>query len=291
MKHQLTITWQHIRRSPYQAATAIMIMTLTIFVGLSFVLLSLGSQKTLLYLEQRPQVIAFFNDSITNEDHVKDLEKQVKDTGKIAAIKFVTKDEALKTYRKIVNNEPLLTELVTASTLPTDLEFSAKNISDVPALYKILSKAQNIEEIRYNPDVISNMIRIVDWVRKFGVALVSFLLITTLLIILTIIGMKISLRREEIEVERLVGASKWYIRFPFLFEGFLYGALGALLSWSTIYLLLYLLTPHLQPYLSGLSILPVPTVLMLELLGGTVLCGGLVGILGSFIAVWRFLRD
>ena len=289
MNHQLSVTWQHIRRSPYQAAAAIMIMTLTIFVGLAFTFISFGSQKLLTYLEQKPQVIAFFNDSIIRSDQVGQLRDKLKSTGKVASVKFVSKDQALKIYQQRNKSDPLLLELVTANTLPASLEVSAQNVSDLPSLYEILKDTKNVEEISYQRDVVNTLIGVLDKVRKFGLGLVVFLVTTSLFTILTIIGMKIALRRDEIEVQRLVGASKWYVRMPFLLEGLFYGAVGALISWSAIYSLIYFSTPYLLPYFSGLSILPISPVVMLQFLGVTIVAGGFVGIFGSFLAVWRYL--
>lgn len=290
MKHLLNVTWQHIRRSPYQALAAVMIMMLTIFVGLAFFLLSLGSQKLLVYLEHKPQVIAFFNDTVTSEDQVREIENTLSAGGKVNAVKFVSKDEALAIYKNRFNNDPLLLELVSANTLPASLEVSAKTVNDLPSLYQILKKTPNIEEISYQQDVVKSLIGVLDRVRKFGVGLVGFLVVTSLLTILTIIGMKIALRREEIEVERLIGASNWYVRAPFLFEGFFYGAVGAIISWGLIYAIIFVSTPYLLPYLAGLSLLPLQPIFMVEVLAGTVIVGGLVGVVGSFLAVWRYLK-
>lgn len=290
MKHLFEITLQHIRRSPYQAMAAVMVMVLTMFIGLSFFMLSAGSQVLLTYLERKPQVIAFFNDTVTEKGQVDELVSELKSTGKAGTIKFVSKDEALSIYKDKNKKDPLLLELVTANTLPASLEVAAKNVSDLPALYGILKKAPNIEEISYQQDVVNSLIVVLDRVRKFGAGLVGFLVLTSMLTILTIIGMKIALRREEIEVERLVGASKWYIRSPFLMEGLFYGLFGALFSWAVIYAIIYFSTPYLLPYISGLSLLPVKPIFMLEVLGGALVTGGLVGVVGSFFAVWRYLK-
>lgn len=291
MKHQLTITWQHIRRSPYQAAAAIMIMTLTTFVGLFFFFLSIASQKTLTYLEQKPQVIAFFNDTVTSQDQVADIIVQLQDTNKAATINFVSKDQALKIYQERNKSDPLLLELVSASTLPSSLEVSAKNVVDLPALYDILKKAPNVEDFSYQKDVVNSLIGVSDNIRKGGVGFLAFLILTSLFTILTIVGMKIALRKDEVEIERLVGASSWYVRTPFLMEGFFYGLVGAVVSWAFAYLLIYLATPVLTPYFSGLSLLPAPPLFMLAVLGGAIVSAGFVGVVGSFLAVWRYLKN
>lgn len=291
MNHQLYTTWQHIRRSPYQALAAVMIMTLTIFVGVSFLLLSLGSQKLLTYLEQKPQVIVFFNDTITKKDQVQDIIDNLEATGKTASVKFVSKEQALEIYKERSKNDPLLLELVTANTLPASIEVSAKNVADLPSLYEMLKVAPNMEDISYQKDVVDSLIGVLDKIRQIGVAVIIFLVATALFIIITIIGMKIALRKDEIEVERLVGASSWYIRLPFLFEGLFYGLVGAAVSWMVIYTTILITTPLLSPYLSGLSLLPVSPLFMLLVLGLALVFGSTVGMFGSFLAVWRYLRE
>lgn len=290
MKHQLAVTWQHIRRSPYQAAAAVMIMTLTTFVGLVFFLLSVGSQRLLVYLEQKPQVIAFFNDTVTETSQVGETIVKLESTGKAASIKFVSKEQALEIYKERNKNDPMLLALVSANTLPASLEVSAKTVADLPALYEILKQTPNVEEFSYQKDVVNTLINVLDKIRKGGLGLLTFLVLTSLFTILTIIGMKIALRKDEIEVERLVGASGNFIRLPFLLEGLFYGVFGAVVSWAVLAGSLYLATPYLRPYFSGLNLLPVPPIFMLEVLGGAVLAGGLVGVIGSFLAVWRYLR-
>ncbi|MBI3559232.1 ABC transporter permease [Candidatus Gottesmanbacteria bacterium] len=291
MKHQLVVTWQHMRRSPYQAAAAVMIMVLTTSVGLVFFLLSLGSQKLLTYLEQKPQVIAFFNDTVTREDQIKETANKLHETNKAVSIEFVSKEQALQIYKERNKSDPLLLELVSANTLPASLEVSAKNVADLPVLYEILKQAPNVEDISYQKDVVNTLIGVLDKIRKGGLGLVIFLVLTSLFTILTIIGLKIALRKDEIEVEKLVGASGNYIRLPFLLEGFLYGVFGAVISWTILFGGIYLATPYILPYISGLNLLPLSFVFALEVFGGAILAGGLVGVIGSFLAVWRYLKN
>jgi cell division transport system permease protein len=103
--------------------------------------------------------------------------------------------------------------------------------------------------------------------------------------------MKIALRREEIEILKLIGASNWYIRTPFLLEGAFYGGIGAIISWIISYLLLLYATPFLTSFLLGIPILPVSPIFMLTLLSGLVLVGAGVGVGGSLLAVWRYLKS
>ena len=106
----------------------------------------------------------------------------------------------------------------------------------------------------------------------------------------TIIGIKISQRREDIEIMRLIGAGGWYIRWPFIFEGIFYGVVGALLGWAIASGVLVWATPFLESFLKGIPILPVPIVFYLALLGIELLLAVLLGAFSSFLAVLRYLK-
>lgn len=303
MNHQLQTTWQHIRRSPYQAAAAVMIMILTFVTAATFSILSVSFDRMLTYLERKPQVIAFFNDTITSESQVQDIEDQLKTTGKLAGLNFVSKEQALNIYRERNKSDPLLLELVSSNTLPTSLEVSAKSVSDLPALYDLLKSEKNVEEISYQQDVVNSLIGVVDKIRKFGVVLIGFLLLVAIFVVVTVVGMKISLRKSEVEVERLIGASKWYIRWPFILEGVIYGAAGALFAWATVITMMTLASSSLVSFLGTdiAALLPIVLItsgdwakiainygLFLFILASS---GIVIGSIGSFLALWRYLRD
>ena len=284
------ITWKHIRRSPYQALAALVIMVLTFFVISVFVLLSFGSEKLLNYFETRPQITAFLEDEVTKEE-VEMLKTQLINTGKAADIKYVSKEEALAIYREQNKDDPLLLELVTADILPASLEVSAVDSASLPQLAEILKGVGGIEEVLFHEDVVATLIIWTQTIREVGLVLVCSLVFISLLVIMIIISMKISIKKKEIVILRLLGASTGYIRNPFLLEGVFYGAFGALLAWGLAYLCLLYATPFLTSFLGEISLLPIDPLFMLALLGSEVLLGVLIGSIASFLAVRRYLRQ
>lgn len=289
MEEHLKNAWTHIRRSPYQALAAIGIMTLTFFASSVFILLAAGSGAIMHYFETRPQVTAFFKDEVTVAQ-IEDLKVRLLATDKVAEAKYVSKEEALAIYREQNKDDPLLLEMVTANILPASLEVSTKDLAYLGEIASILRQEPGVDEVIFQEEVVEALKTWISNIRKIGAVLISFLGIVSFLIILVIIGMKVSIRRAEIEILQLIGASSWYIRIPFILEGIFYGALGAILAWGVSYLLLLYATPFLVNFLAGIPILPVSIVSMLGLLGGELLFGIMIGILGSFIAVRRYLR-
>lgn len=280
---------RNIRRTPFQALAAVMVMFLTFFALLSFILVAGGSQLTLQYFENRPQAIAFFKEGTTEQD-IQLLQNTLNQDARVNKTVYVTKEDAFKKYQLDNKSEPGLTELVTASMLPASLEISTKTPSDLSTVAQMLNKEPVVEQVYIPKDVIKNLISFTTVVRVVGIGVVSFLMIFSTLVVLMIIGFKIRLRRNEIEIMRLLGASPSFIRNPFIFEGIFYAISGGLLAWMTIWGLLWYFAPFLQGYLGEVRLLPVDPFFMLILLGCVVLVSAILGGLGSISAVRRYLK-
>lgn len=289
MKHFKT-TWQHLRRSPYQALVAVLTITLTFYLASLFVLLAGASQAILNYFETRPQVTAFLKDEV-KISQVEALKDKLQATGKVSEIKYVSKEEALAIYREQNKDDPALLEMVTANILPASLEVSAKNISYLKEIAGILTEESGVEEVIFQEDIVSSLQGWTQNIRKAGIELVGSLAVISFLMISVITGMKVVLRKEEIEILQLIGASPWYIRLPFLFEGIFYGTIGAVLGWGLAYLRILYLAPTLVEFLKETPVPPVPSpITMLSLLGGEVTLGVFIGVMGSFLALTRYLK-
>lgn len=280
---------RNIRRTPYQALAASMVMFLTFFTLLLFLILAIGSQQILKYYESKPQTIAFFKDN-TSESDISAIKNALNQTGMVTSLKYVSKEEALKIYQDRNKNNPTLLELVTANILPSSLEISTRDPKDLAPIAGILKKEPVVEEVVYPEDVVAALTKATNVVRIVGLVSVTFLTLFAFLVILMVIGFKIRLKRGEIETMRLLGASTWFIRAPFILEGIWYGVVGAFLSWILTYILLWYFTPFLQGALGEIKLLPVSWVLMMVLLLVALLAALLIGALGSYGAVRRYLK-
>jgi cell division transport system permease protein len=282
-------TWTNIRRSPYQAFAAILIMMLTFLVISFFTFLIGGSSKIVNYFESKPQVTAFFKNEAKQSD-INTLESDLQSTGKIASVKYVSKDQALKIYREQNKNDPLLLDLVTADILPASLEISALKIEDLSSISDTLKNSPIVQEVVFQKDVVSTLTAWTSALRKIGLVLIVVLSLVSMFIMVTIIGIKISQKKDDIEIMRLIGATNWYIRWPFIFEGMFYGAIGAFFGWLISSIALWYVTPFLASFLRGIPVLPVSPVAILELLVIELVLAAFLGAFSSFLAVLRYLK-
>lgn len=281
--------WSHIRRSPYQAMAAILIMVLTFLAVSVFTILIIGSSKIITYFESKPQVTAFFKDEATSAQ-IDSLENSLKASGSVSSIKFVSKNDALQIYRQQNKNDPLLLELVTADVLPASLEISATNISDLPAISTYLQRDQSVQEVVYQKDVVSALTTWTNAIKIIGILLIGLLSIVSIFIMSIIVGLKISHKKDEIEIMQLIGATKWYISNPFVLEGIFYGVVGAVVAWLVSSVTLFATTPLLETFLRGIPLLPVPWWFYLALLGGELVLAVILGVFSSLLAVMRYIK-
>lgn len=280
---------KYLRRSPYQAVSALMIMTLTFFTVSMFAFLTVVSIGLIDYLESRPQLNVFFTDLATIEE-IQSLKNELEATGKTISVRYVSKEEALSIYQQQNKGEPITLDLVTADVLPASLEIQTSQAEYISTLIPIVEKADNVEQIVYQQEIVDRLITVTNALRVGGVAIISILMVVSIFVILTIIGIKITIRREEIEIMRLIGASNWFIRAPFLLEGMFYGFVGAVIGWALAYVVLVLVSPQIASFLQGIPVFPIAPLLVLEILGIEILVACFLGAFASFIAVLRYLK-
>ena len=285
----IKIMMRNIRRSPYQAMAAVLIMMLTFLTVSFFIFLLSGSSKVISFFESKPQVTAFFKNEVKQEE-IDNLAKQVQNTGKVASVKFVTKQEALEIYKEQNKDDPLLLDLVTADILPASLEISANRIEDLSGISEALKSSPIVAEVIYQKDIVSTLVIWTEAIRRIGAGLIVVLSTVSIFIMATIIGIKISQKKEDIEIMKLIGASNWYIRWPFIFEGIFYGLVGAFSGWAVAALVLWYSTPFLTYFLRGIPVFPIPITFLLLILAGELLFAIVLSFLSSFMAVLRYLR-
>lgn len=288
----LNKTLTQVRRSPFQALAGIMITTLTFLVISVFTLVSFGSLQILKYFEAAPQVIAFFKPGEDLSDtQIANIRAKLEASGRLNQFRYISTREAEAIYKEKNKDNPLLLELVDYNILPASIEISGKTLEDLPVLKNLLTGQEGVEDIVYYEDIVQSLSSWINNIKTIGVGVIAYLTIESVLVILVITGLQIAARRDEIEIMKLLGATGWFIRLPFILTAAAYGLIGSFLAWGLTYLLLLYSTPLLAAWLQDIPLLPVPVWFMLALLGAELLFGMIVGAGGGLIATKRFLKE
>ncbi len=179
--------------------------------------------------------------------------------------------------------------MVTSSILPASIEVSTKEVSDLESLNNIYKHNSIIEEIVFQKDIVQNLAKWTKTIRLVGFGYISFHLILSFFVIMTIISMKIAVKKEEIEILQLIGASRSYIRTPFIIEGMFYGFLGSIIASCLFMVGIFIFISKFSTALAGINI-HIDYMIISLYIASTVAFGLFLGWLSSLIAVFRFLK-
>ncbi len=273
----LSTAFTNMRRAPYQTLAALLLVSITFFVGYVLALFAYGTNEVLAYFETQPQVIGFFQISATADD-VTRVADSIQDRGFVESVSVITKEEALQIYRDENRQDPLLLELVTADILPASIEVSGTDISVLPRIRELLQQESSIDDVVLQEDIIDSLNRFSSTIRQMGISALIGLGITSLLVITIVTGIKVTHRRDAINIMRRLGATRWYIFSPFVMEGILYGLLGSAIGFAATYTALLYFTPWINDFIGTVPLLPIPTEIYAQIAAagtgvGVVLCG------------------
>lgn len=280
------------------AATAIMVVTLLVMTFFAFSIYFVQTQ--LKEVQQKIDLTLFLSDDSKEED-IKLLQNKVLQVGGVSSVEYVSKADALKRLEASSEEGKKLAKSASeiGNPLPSSLEVKLSKLDDIASVnqqIRALPEASIVTETSYDSrddnrkGVIENVIKISNGIARVGGVLSLVFLIIALLIIFNTIRMAIFTRREEIEIMKLVGATKWFIRGPFIVEGSLYGVFGATLA----IIALIPISRTAMPFLVDKLNAGVTVDYFVANLWLIVLCmyglGILIGAISSWLAISRHLK-
>ncbi|MBU1110205.1 permease-like cell division protein FtsX [Patescibacteria group bacterium] len=286
-------TFHHLSRNFWHSLAAVLVTALAIYSVSYFTASAYRYQEALNTFKNKPQLTVFFKDE-TTEDEILTLKKNLEAMPEVKEVSYISKEEALYLYQEQNRDQPELLEFVTADILPASLEIGTNEIEFQESIARELSNNPRVENVVFHSDVVQELLRISNTVKIEGMVWAGSLLTVSVLTILVIVGISISTFGREIEIMRLVGASSWFISWPFILQGVLYGIISAALAAGLLYVLPYIKTAIMGEtnwlFFPGLGVSHVPTWLLLKLWAITTCIGALLGAFASGIATWKHVR-
>lgn len=278
------------------AATVVMILTITVVFFFVVANLFLGSQ--IKAIQSRIDISVFLNDDAPI-DQVRSMQSAIAALPDTKSVKYVSKLDALAIYRGQNAGNQKLSDVVTAddNPLPASLEITARDPNNLGAIKTVVDSDQYKPLIGKstfegkNQVIVQKIIQASNFIKKVGLIASVLFMVISLLIIFNTIRMAIFTRREEIEIMRLVGATNWFIRWPFIIEAAAYGVIAALVSIVLSYAFLSAAGPAMTKYFGDTATTTRYLMSNLPLIAiGELLLGILIGGLSSLLAVSRYLR-
>ncbi|MDH4140358.1 MAG: permease-like cell division protein FtsX [Coriobacteriia bacterium] len=250
-------------------------------------------------VESKVEIQIFLKDGFAEEDML-ELQQFLSSDPLVEAVNYTSKEEALAKFKEDMKESPEIIEQMEGNPLPASLDVKLIDAREVevvvakikgnPTFPQVADKPDNPEEsLKYAKQIVNRLFALTRVVRTVEVVFIGMLAIVSLIFINNTIRLAIYARRKEIGIMRLVGASNWFIRTPFLLEGVFQALIGAALAIGTIVVLERAIMPRLREVLAFLDLGLSGSVMVqisLILIGG----GILIGLIGSGLALRRYLK-
>lgn len=275
-----------LRRNWVMSLAAITTVALSLLIVGVFAFTALTLDQMISNLEKEVEVEAFLKDDATTQE-INELQAKIFNWQEVEKVNFISKEKALEIFRK--EHPDLTKELEGVNPLPASFQIRLKNPRDVEKVAKRLEKEEIVEEVEYGKKIVKKLFAATNAIRLIGMVFILLLSFVSLALIAITIRLAIFARRQEIAIMRLVGASNWFIRLPFLLEGMIEGFVGALLATLLVYILRVSFFARIKEAIAFLPISFSP-LLFWQVSFGLMIAGISIGALGSTIALRRYLK-
>jgi cell division transport system permease protein len=215
--------------------------------------------------------------------------EQLKTNPDVKSFRFLNHQDAYNEFKKLFADQPVLVENETPEGLPTSYRVTPRSPQLTASISNEFQNVPGVDQINTPAKEVKTLLNVTKWIRWAFFGLAAVLLASSLFLIVNTIRLATFARRREIEVMKLVGASNWFVRVPFMAEGFVQGAIGAGFAFGLVYFLKWLITKLLrnqhnllQPFYASSHDVWVIGLFVLAIGAG-------IGVLGSMIGLRRFL--
>jgi cell division transport system permease protein len=291
LKFALNSAWQSFWRNLAVSLAAVLSITLILMLAGVNLLIGHAFSQVLDGFRQKVSVISINVSDGTPLESVYAYQAQLAADPRVAAVRFVTKDEALVEFEADKYNAALVQQL-NGNPLDAKLEVHVKALSDVEAIDTMARQWSGVDPTNptnYQGDFVNRMLQLSQWLGLAGIALMAILVVVSVVIVMNTIRTAVYHRRKEIEVMKLVGATEWFVRGPFVIEGIMTGLIAASVALA---LLVIAYPPVVAQFRSDIAFIPLSfdPAYMSSLATDLLIGGAVLGAVGSYIGVRRFVR-
>lgn len=278
-----------LRRNNWMTFASIGTVAVSLFVLGVFLILVLNMNRLAGMLESQVQI------SVYLEDHLTDREKRqigydIESLQGIDSVTYVDRETAKERLKERLGDQKyLLDALSDDNPLPDAFEVTVTTPSVVESAAGAIDAMQGVEEAKYGQDVVEHLFDITRLMRIFGFVLMGLLGGATLFIISNTIRLTVFARRKEIAIMKYVGATDWFIRWPFLLEGIVLGCIGGFIAAVALRSFYAAMAAKIYSTLAFFPLMPQYPFMNYVTLA-ILLAGIVIGAIGSVISLKRFLR-
>ncbi len=289
MRYAFRDAFHSMRRNALMTIASIATMAISLLILGSAWLLVLNSQNMAVAMESELEINAYLKEDVSREDAL-NLRRELEALSGVAKVTFVPKEDGLQGLQERFGKDASIVDtLGDTNPLPDMYSIKAKVAEDVPKVAQKVEKIAAVDTVRYGQGMVEKLLALTDWLRTAGVVLVFAIGLAAVFLIATTIRLTVFARRKAIGIMKLVGATNWFIRWPFFLEGMIIGLVGAGIAIFSLNLIYNQLVQNVLISLNFLPILQDKT-LIWNVFKSLLFIGTFLGAIGSAISLRRFLK-
>ncbi len=296
LKRVLKGGFLNFRRNIWLSTVTVMVMALVLFVLGNLIFLGALAGTLLTSLESKIDISVYFMQD-ASEEKIMAMKQDLEALPDVAGVSYVSRETALADFRERHKDNALIADALNElgdNPLEASINIRAKDPTHYAAISDYLVKKNDpiVDKINYfeNQLVIERLGSILSSTRSVGIVLALFLTFVAISVAFNTIRLVIYTMREEIGIMRLVGATAWFIRGPFLVSGLLYGGIAALVTTLLFFPLTWLATPKLTLLVPQFNLFDYFLANFIEFTGVLLAVGMLLGITSSSVAIRKYLK-
>jgi cell division transport system permease protein len=279
-----------LRRNYFMTVAALVTVFLSILVLGGVLVFVYTTDALLKEVEQKVEITVYLKtDPDPTADQIGAMQTEILGWPEVKSSVFVSKQDALERLRKDFADNPEILEGLTGNPLPASFEISLVDPQAVDEVAARFDGKTVVDEVRYGKEIADKLFSFTSQARNFLLIFIALLGIVAVLLISNTIRLSIFARKREVEIMKLVGATNWFIRWPFVIEGITVGFFGALAATVVVLLLNSFLIGKIRDSLTFMTVpldaVPYTLVAVILLAVGVV-----IGAAGSAIGLRRFLK-
>ena len=278
-----------LKRNSWMSFASIGTVAVSLFVFGMFLILVMNMNRMVASLESQVEISVYVKDEVSDSG-IHALEERITQMQGVESVKYVDRETAMVRFRERLGDQQfLLDSLGESNPLPNSFEVRVIRPDMVRTAAEAIAEMPGVETAKYGQDVVEHLFDITRLVRLFGLALMFVLALATLFIISNTIRLTVFARRKEVAIMKYVGATDWFIRWPFLLEGIVLGCLGGIVAAIVLRGAYRVIAAKIYDTLAFFPLLPENPFLH-YVTAAILICGMFVGALGSTISLKKFLK-
>ncbi len=289
--------WQSFWRNLWLSTATIIVMILTLMGVAGLSLFNVMTQAVVKSLEEKVDISVYFQKD-AEKGKILEIRQELMGLEEIKSVDYISQEQALVNFRERHKDDAMLLQSLQEleeNPLEASLNIKANFASQYESVANYLAQDRFsglIDKINYkqNKEIIERLSRITNNIQKGGWAISLVLALTAIFVTFNTVRLTMFNWRDEISVMRLVGASSWFIRGPFLVEGVIYGLVAAIITLILLFPILYFVSPKITSFLPGVDLLYFYQANFWQYFLLLLFVGAALGGVSSFIAIRRYLK-